>query len=208
MRRVFIGLSVLVLLGSSPAHARPDDQGRPFARGTVIPRIGLGFGISPELLTIGWTAGAGYFVANGLELGGSVGGTHLIFGQDLRAAYPGIAAKLPGALVEFTPQLRYLFFRSQWFSPYAFAGVGPTILTNNAPAPIIAHWTAGPGVFIGLGRNLFLDIAVRFSGRFPGQTCTEAFTDVFATSEGPVLLELGGLCGFRWSPSFGLGFSF
>jgi len=210
MRRVCTWLPILVLglLWSTAADAGLDEQGRPFARGTVIPRVGFGFGISPDLVTLGWTAGAGYFVANGLELGGTVGGTHLIFGQDLKATYPGIEDKLPGTLIELTPQLRYVFFRSPWFSPYAFVGVGPTLLTNNAPAPVIGHWTTGPGVLIGLGRNLFLDLAVRFSGRFPGPTCTAAFTDVFQTGEGPVELELGGMCGFRWSPSFGLMFSF
>ncbi|HVH99076.1 MAG TPA: hypothetical protein VM869_10210 [Enhygromyxa sp.] len=200
--------SLLALLWSPSAHAREDEQGRPFARGTVIPRVGIGFGYSQDLFSISWGVGAGYFVANGLELGASVGGTHLIWGRDIKDEYPGIEDKLPGTLIEITPHLRYVFFRNQWFSPYAFAGVGPTFLTNNAAAPTIGHWTAGPGFYIGLGRHVFLDLAVRFSGRFPGQTCADAFTDVFETDEGLVELEIQGYCGFQWSPSIGIGFSF
>jgi hypothetical protein len=213
MRRASTWLAMLApvlvtLLWSPNAQARNDEQGRPFARGTVIPRLGVGFGFSPDLISIGWGVGAGYFVVNGLEIGASVSGTHLLWDQDLKATYPGIQDKLPGTLIEITPQLRYVFYRNQWFSPYAFAGVGPTFLTNNAPAPTIGHWTAGPGVFIGLGRYVFLDLAIRFSGRFPNDTCTDAFTDAFETSEGPVELEIQGQCGFSWGPAIGIGFSF
>jgi hypothetical protein len=213
MRRASIWLAtltpcLLTLLWSPRAHARQDEQGRPFARGTVIPRLGVGFGWGQDLYSVGWSVGAGYFVANGLELGATVGGTHLIWSQDLKATYPGIQDKLPGTLIEITPMMRYVFFRNRWFSPYAFAGVGPTFLTNNAPAPTIGHWTAGPGFFIGLGGSWFLDIAIRFSGRFPGGTCSDAFTDVFETTDGPVELEIGGFCTFRWGPSIGVGFGF
>lgn len=216
LRRASIWLAMLAPLltlawafaWSSDAHAREDEQGRPFARGTVIPRLGVGFGYSQDLFSIGWGVGAGYYVVNGLELGASVGGTHLIWNRNIKATYPGIADKLPGTLIEITPHLRYVFYRSQWFSPYLLAGVGPTFLTHNAPAPTIGHWTAGPGVYIGLGRYVFLDIGVRFSGRFPSGTCTAAFTDVFETSEGPVELEIAGFCGFSWSPSIGVGFNF
>ncbi len=200
--------AVLVCVWSPNAQAREDEQGRPFGRGTVIPRLGVGFGYSQDLFSIGWGVGVGYFVVDGLELGASVGGTHLIWNRDFKATYPGVEDKLPGTLIEITPQLRYVFFRNRWFSPYAFAGVGPTFLTNNAPSPTIGHWTAGPGFFIGLGRYVFLDISVRFSGRFPGDTCTDAFTDVFETSDGSVELEVTGFCGFTWNPGIGVGFTF
>lgn len=203
-----LALALPAALWSPDAQARNDEQGRPFARGTVIPRIGLGFGYSRDLLSIGWGVGAGYFVVDGLEIGASVSGTHIIWSRELKATYPGIQDKLPGTLIEITPQLRYIFYRNRWFSPYAFAGVGPTFMTNNAPAPTIGHWVAGPGFFIGLGGPVFLDIAVRFSGRFPGSTCREAFTDVFETTDGPVQLEVGGFCGFAWGPSIGIGFGF
>lgn len=217
MRRASTWLTVLapallapicVLAWSPHAHAREDEQGRPFARGTVIPRLGVGFGHSRDLFSISWGVGAGYFVVNGLEVGASVGGTHLIWSRDIKATYPGIEDKLPGTLIEITPQLRYVFFRSRWFSPYAIAGVGPTFLTNNAPAPTIGHWMAGPGFYIGLGRHVFLDLGVRFSGRFPRGACRDAFTDVFATEQGPVELEIAGFCGFQWSPSIGIGVQF
>jgi hypothetical protein len=211
MRRALIWLAMMapalsLLLWSPSAHAGEDEQGRPFARGTIIPRLGLGFGYSQDLLSISWGVGAGYFVVDGLEVGASVSGTHLIWDRNIKATYPGIEDKLPGTLIEITPMLRYVFYRNRWFSPYAFAGVGPTFMTNNAPAPTIGHWTAGPGFFIGLGRFVFLDISVRFSGRFPNSTCTRAFTDVFETTDGPVQLEVGGFCGFAWGPSFGIGF--
>jgi hypothetical protein len=200
-----LGLLGLLLVAAPEAQAGDDEQGRPFARGTVIPRLGVGFGYSRDLISLGWGVGAGYFVANGLELGATVGGTHLIWNRDFKRTYPGVEHQLPGTLIEITPQLRYVFYRNHHFSPYAFAGVGPTFLTNNAPAPTIGHWTAGPGFFIGLGPHVFLDISVRFSGRFPNSTCREAFTDVFETPDGPVELEVGGYCGFAWSPGIGIG---
>jgi hypothetical protein len=179
---------------------------RPFGRGTIVPRVGLGFGYSRDLFTLGWAAGGGYFVANGLEVGGIVSGTHLFWSSEMRAAYPGIQATLPNALIEITPLLRYVFFRNRWFSPYIFAGVGPTFFNNDAP--VIGHWTTGPGFFIGLGRYAFLDISLRFSGRFPGGTCNNAFSGVFETAEGPVRLQVRSFCGFRWNPGIGVGFRF
>ena len=200
-----VGLAVG--LSSASAEAREDEQGRPFARGTVIPRLGFGFGYSPDLITVSYGLGAGYFVVDGLELGGTVSATHLIWGSELEAEYPGLRAEFPNALVEITPMLRYVFFRNRWFSPYAFAGVGPTFVTHNAPAPVMGHWMAGPGFYIGLGPHVFLDLSVQFSGRFPG-TCNAAFKDTFTTTDGPVEVEFSGLCGFRWSPGLGVGVSF
>jgi hypothetical protein len=196
------------LLWAPSAHARPDAQGRPFGKGTIVPRLGFGFGPGSDLYTIGWSAGAGYFVVNGLEIGGVVGGTHLLWRSEMKAMYPGIERRLPNAFIEITPLMRYVFFRSRYFSPYAFAGVGPTIMTNNDVDPVIGHWRAGPGFFIGLGRFVFIDISVSFSSRFPGQICRDAFTDVFDTPEGPVELQVSGFCGFRWSPGIGIGASF
>lgn len=196
------------VLSESEAQARPDAQGRPFGKGTVIPRLGFGFGYGSDLISLRWGAGAGYFVVDGLEIGGTVSGTHLLWSRSIKDTYPGIQDRLPGTLIEITPQLRYVFFRSRYFSPYAFAGVGPTFLTNNEPDPVLGHWTAGPGFYIGLGRYAFIDISVSFSGRFPTERCREAFTDVFETTEGPVELEVGGFCGFRWSPGIGVGFGF
>ena len=210
MRRVLSILSVLgmALLWAPDAEARKDEQGRPFAKGTVIPRIGFGLGWNDDLVSVSWTVGAGYFLVDGLELGGTVGGSHMIWSPDLKEELPGIEDKLPGTLMEITPMLRYVFWRNKYFSPYAFAGVGPTFLTNNEPAPVLGHWTAGPGFAIGIGSHVFLDLSVSFSGRFPTDTCEEAFTDVFEGSEGPTQFTLGGMCGFRWSPRFGIGFAF
>jgi hypothetical protein len=203
-----LAVAAACLLWAPNAHARPDAKGRPFGTGTIIPRVGFGFGYSADLISLGWGIGAGYFVVDGLEIGGVVSGTHLLWSRELKDTYPGIEDRLPGTLMEITPLLRYVFFRSPYFSPYAFAGVGPTFLTNNEPDPVLGHWTAGPGFFIGLGRHVFLDISVSFSGRFPSAACTDAYTDVFTTSEGPVELQIGGYCGFRWSPGIGIGFSF
>lgn len=209
MRRAWlVCASLAALLWAPSAHARPDAQGRPFGKGTIIPRLGFGFGYGADLLSLRWGVGAGYFVANGLEIGGIVGGTHLLWNGDMRATYPGIERRLPNAFIEITPLLRYVFFRSPYFSPYIFAGVGPTMMTNNAPDPVIGHWTAGPGFYIGLGRYVFLDISVSFASRFPSQICKDAFTDTFETPEGPVQLEVSGFCGFRWMPGIGIGASF
>jgi hypothetical protein len=199
---------VATLAWAPSAHARPDAQGRPFGKGTIIPRLGFGVGYGADLLSLRWGVGAGYFVVNGLEIGGIVGGTHVLWNREMKAMYPGIERRLPNAFIEITPLLRYVFFRSPYFSPYVFAGVGPTMMTNNTPAPVIGHWTAGPGFYIGLGRYVFLDISVSFASRFPSRICQDAFTDVFETPEGPVQLEVTGFCGFRWSPGIGIGASF
>lgn len=203
-----LGVALASLLWAPAAEARPDAQGRPFGRGTIIPRLGFGFGYGSNFHTIGWSVGAGYFVVDGLEIGGTVGGTHLLWRRDIKDEFPGIEDRLPGTFIEITPTLRYVFFRSPYVSPYAFAGVGPTIMTNNAPAPVIGHWTAGPGFFIGLGQHVWMSISVSFSMRFPGGACRDAFTDVFETAEGPVQLEVGGFCGLEWSPGLGFGASF
>ena len=210
MRRALsiVAACLALTLWVPEASARNDEQGRPFAKGTVLPRLGVGFGFNDDLVTIGWSGGAGYFVIDGLEIGGTISGSHLIWSRDMKATYPGIQDRLPGTLVEVTPQLRYVFYRSRYFSPYAFAGVGPTFLTNNAPAPVIGHWTAGPGFMIGLGPHVFLTLSVAFSSRFPHRDCRDAFTDVFDTPDGPVQLEVGGYCGLRWSPGIGFGASF
>ncbi len=209
MQRLAISLAALLVGAWIPDLAEASDgDDRPFGRGTVVPRIGFGVGFAPDLVAISWRAGAGYFVVNGLEIGATFGGTHLIWDEQLREQYPGLTSKIPDHFFELTPLVRYVFFRNRWFSPYAFAGVGPTFLTDSPGDPVLAHWTAGPGFAIGLGRHVFLDISVTFAGRFPRSRCEEAFTDVFETDQGLVELSLTGMCGFRWSPGIGVGFMF
>lgn len=202
-------LGALVLLAPGSAFAAPPEQPpAPFGKGTIVPRLGLGVNLGDDVSSVNWALGAGYFVVDGLEVGARVSGLHLIWDAGLKSELPGIEDELPGTLIDVTPLLRFVFFRSPYFSPYAFGGVGPTFVTNNAPAPVIGHWTAGPGVAIGFGAHVFLDISVSFSGRMTVATCEEAFTDTFESAEGPVEFELGGLCRWRWSPGIGLGVAF
>lgn len=55
MRRFVIACALLAASIWAPsAHARPDAQGRPFGKGTIVPRLGFGFGYGSELLSLRW----------------------------------------------------------------------------------------------------------------------------------------------------------
>ncbi len=195
-----------LLLAGTQAHAKVDDRGRPWARGTLVP--GLSFAASfapPYLTTIGFGVFGGYYVANGLELGLSIHNMFIVWGPQHRADFPGIEKQLPTYIFRATPMVRFVFWRSRWFSPYMRAGLGPVVANHGGH--VLGEWIAGPGAYIGLGPRVFLDLGVMFSMMFPASKCRDAFT---FTVQGrpPANVEVRGPCEFTWSPMLGLVFAF
>ncbi|MEZ4454556.1 MAG: hypothetical protein R3B09_34205, partial [Nannocystaceae bacterium] len=139
-----------------------------------------------------------YFLANGFAVGLGLSDTIFIYSRSLRAEYPGIEDQVATNLFRVMPQLQYVFLRNRWFSPYAFAGVGPVFLNNGGGT--VGEWNAGPGAYIGLGGPVFLDVGVGFSARFPQSKCDDAFTYM-----GAVALDA---CSFRWGPRIGFVLAF
>lgn len=197
--------SMVALAWPGEAEAAPRDD-RPWGRGTVMPRIGLSpWGLfNQDIASLSFGLGGEYFVVNGLSLGLDVSDTIFIYRSAFKAQYPGIERQLPTNSLELVPALRYVFFRSRWFSPYVRGGVGPVFFNHGAGTH--GQWVGEPGVFINLSGPLYLDLGVGFSGLFPGGRCNEALTYRPEDSAmGGVALDL---CSFRWGPQIGFVVSF
>lgn len=194
-------LAALICVAPSTAHA---DDGKPFGKGTPRFSLGVGAGFSESLTVVSIGASGGYFIVNGLEVGGQIDNTFLIWGPETKAEFPRINKEVPSNVFRVTPTLRWVFFRTRWFSPYVRAGVGPTILNNGAG--VLGHWLAQPGAFIGVGKHVFIDVGVSFSMNFPTTDCREAFT--YAPDPSGPSAEVSGFCGFQWAPRLGLSVAF
>lgn len=197
--------STVALAWPGDAQAAPRDD-RPWGRGTVMPRIGLSpWGLfNQDIASLSFGLGGEYFVVNGLSLGIDVSDTIFIYRSAFKAQYPGIELQLPTNSFELVPALRYVFFRSRWFSPYVRGGVGPVFFNHGAGTH--GQWLGEPGAFINLTGPLYLDLGVGFSGLFPGGRCNEALT------YRPEDSAMGGLaldlCSFRWGPQIGFVVAF
>lgn len=208
MRGVFRSVQRLVALalalGLAPASAwaRDDERGRPWARGTALPTFGFGVGLGRDVTSLRFALGGRYFVANGLAVGLTLSDSVSILSSRLKSDYPGIERHVPTNVFEITPSLQYVFFRSRWFSPYVYGGVGPSFFNNRNGT--FGHWTAGPGAYIGLGGPVFLDVGVGFRGLFPVGRCNDAFE--YSTGGGSV--KFSGGCAFGWGPNIGIVVAF
>lgn len=204
MRAIILALAGFagIALWPEEAQARVDEKGRPFGKGTLQPSLGAGasFGGSLSVVSIG--LGARYFVANGLGPGLTVSDTILIYGDSLRADYPGIATQTPTNIVRLLPNLQWIFVRTRWFSPYVIGGVGPVFYNHGGGT--VGEWMAGGGAYIGLGGPVFVDLGVGFTGVFPQQKCEDAFYYRGPNVEGQVL----DACSFTWGPRLGLTIAF
>lgn len=190
--------------------------------------VGAGVSISSSLTVVTPGLRGGYYVVDGLELGGEVELGVLMWSAADFTAHPGLASTAPGLALRVTPTLRYVFLRQPGFSPYLLAGAGPTIWNHGAG--VAGHWTASPGALIylgGLGGSggsggpggpggpggsggrtgsdggrgaVYLDLAIRFSGTFPGRSCHGAFTVGGA--------DVPGYCGFQFGPRLGFTVAF
>lgn len=168
------------------------------------------FGLSPwglfnqDVASLSFGLGFNYFIVNGLSLGLGVSDTIFIYRSAFKAQYPGIETQLPTNMLEVTPTLQYVFFRSRRFSPYVYGGVGPVFFNHGAGTH--GQWVAGPGVYINVSGPLYVSLGVGFSGLFPGGRCNEALTYKPQDPTGQGLLL--DLCSFRWGPQVGVVLAF
>jgi hypothetical protein len=196
-------LSVLVLLAASaPTIARAGEvEVVPWGKRRASLGVGAGASISSSLTVVASGIRGGYFVADGLELGAEIDLGVLLWSAADFTAHPGLARTAPNLALRVTPTVRYVFLRQPGFSPYLLAGAGPTWWNHIGGAAAVAgHWTASPGALIYLGGRIYLDLAIRFSGSFPGRSCHRAFTVAGA--------EVAGYCGFQFGPRLGFALAF
>lgn len=199
--RWIAAVALAAWLGGAAEAEAAEDDGRPWAQGTVVPNFGFGFGYSQDLVSLSFGVGAGYYIANGFSLGLSVDDEVLLYSKALRGELPDLENQIPTNVFSLTPTAQWVFLRRPRFSPYVFAGIGPVFFNNGNG--VHGHWTAGPGAYVGLAGPLWLDLGVGFSGLFPTQQCNEAFEYQPA---GPDLDPIPVLdyCSFRWGPRIGL----
>jgi hypothetical protein len=205
-RALPLALSLLTVLNlpataaARPLAREPDD--RPWGRGTLMPSFGLGgsFGSrgGGSLLVAG---GLTYFVVNNLGLGLSLRNFTTFLPPSLKSEFPGIEKQIPTNEFSLIPGLTVILYRSYRFSPYISGGVGPVFL--NHKRGVVGEWNAGPGVLIGLGRMLAVNLGVNFSMRFPGERCDAAYS--YGTGAAAVSFNS---CGIRWGIQAGLVFGF
>jgi len=197
--------SAAALAWPSAALAEPPDE-RPWGRGVLRPSFGLSAGglFNQETATLGFGLGFNYFIVNGLSAGLSLSDTIFIYRSAFKAQYPGIETTLPTNMIEVTPTVQYVFFRSRRFSPYVYGGVGPVFFNHGAGTH--GQWVGGPGAYLNVTGPLYVSVGVGFSGLFPAGRCKDALTYQPADPlDGPVPLDL---CSFRWGPQVGLALAF
>ena len=189
----------VVLAVAGPEAVTPAvREALPWGRGQATLGVGVAASISSSLTVLAPGVRAGYFVTDGLELGGQVDVTLLLWSAADFTEHPGLGRTVPGLGVRVTPTLRYVFLRQAGFSPYVLAGAGPTIWNHGGG--VAGHWMAAPGGLIQLGARVYLDLAIRFSSVFPGAACRRAFT-----VGGD---DVAGYCGFQFGPRLGLAVTF
>lgn len=159
---------------------------------------------NPDVASLSFGLGFSYFIVNGLSLGVGVSDTIFIYRSAFKAQYPGIERQLPTNMLEVTPTLQYVFFRSRWFSPFVYGGVGPVFFNHGAGTH--GQWVAGPGAYINVTGPLYVSLGVGFSGLFPAGRCNDALTYRPQDPLGEGLLL--DLCSFRWGPQVGLVYAF
>ena len=167
-----------------------------------MPSFGLGGSFGSRgggSLLVG--AGLNYFFVNNLAVGLQLRNFTTFLPPGLKAEFPGIEKQIPTNEFSMIPSMTAILFRSYRFSPYVFAGVGPVFL--NHKRGVIGEWNAGPGVLIGLGQRVAIDLGLNFSMRFPGDKCETAYT--YEGTAGAVTFNA---CGFRWGIRAGLVFGF
>lgn len=193
----------LVALAPAVASARPfsptpDD--RPWSRGTLMPSLGLGGSFNRGgggSLLIG--AGLTYFAVNNLGLGLNLRNVTTFLPASFETDFPGLKKSIPTNEFSMLPGVMLVLYRNYRFSPYIHGGVGPVFLNHHRG--VVGEWNAGPGVLIGLGSRLALNLGISFSSRFPTDKCEAAYRyqgqDVFYNP-----------CGLRWNINVGLVFGF
>lgn len=191
-----LALSLVALMpavaSARPFSTQPDD--RPWGRGTLMPSLALGGSFyrgGGGSLLLG--AGLTYFAVNNLGISFNVRNLTTFLPDSLQ----GIKQTIPTNELSLTPGLLVVLYRSYRASPYIHGGVGPVFLNHQRGT--IGQWSAGPGVLIGLGRRLAINLGLSFSSRFPTGKCEAAYRvqdiDYFYNP-----------CGFSWNINVGLVF--
>lgn len=199
MRRALLFTALLLAIPSRAAAQEPDD--RPFGRGVIMPSVALGGSFARSYggsLLVG--AGASYFVANGFAVGLHLRNVTTFYSRSFKDAYPGLVEKIPTNEFSILPSLQWVFYRSRYFSPYVYGGVGPVFL--NHQRGVVGQWSAGPGFLIGTGGPLYIDIGILFSMRFPNGRCQDAYSVV----DGDTLYTNSYACSFTWGFRGGIVF--
>lgn len=198
---------VAVLAAAWPASAVAEPgEDAPFERGVTTLDLELSsWGLfDPHLTSLGFSLGAKRYLLNGLSLGLSLSDTIVFYRDAFEARHPGIASQLPTNMLELTPLVQYVFFRSRWFSPYVYGGVGPVFFNHGGGTH--GQWSGGPGVYVHVRGPIFASLGVGFSGLFPGGRCNDALRYQPEGSVAPGVPV--DLCSFRWGPQLGVTLAF
>jgi hypothetical protein len=171
--RTAIALIVLAALAAPTTAAASDGDDRPFGRGVLLPSLSFGGGFARGYggrLLVG--AGASYFVANGFAVGMHLRNVTSFYSQDIKSL--PYYSQIPTNQLSLIPHVTWVFYRSRTISPYISAGVGPVFL--NKGRGTLGEWQAGPGLLIGTGGPIFIDLGITFGARFTRDRCQDAFT--------------------------------
>lgn len=203
--RTAIALTVLVALATPTTAAASESDGRPFARGVLLPSVALGGGFTQGYggrLLVG--AGASYFVANGFAVGLHVRNATTFYSQAIKEL--PFYSQIPTNQLSVTPSVMWVLFRSPRISPYLVGGVGPVFL--NRGRGTLGEWHAGPGLLIGTGGPLFIDIGFTIGSRFTRDRCEDAFTFVDPSTQLNDNSFAQYACSFTWGFRGGIVFGF
>ncbi|MEZ4427992.1 MAG: hypothetical protein R3A51_09935 [Nannocystaceae bacterium] len=202
MRRLACtALIACALIIPDAADAREPDQ-KPWGQGILMPSLGLGGSFGGDISQLYVGAGVSYFVINGLAPGLDLNARFTFYSERYKNSSPGLVDNIPTHEFRIVPSLQYVFYRNRWFSPYAYAGVGPLFLNHGGGT--LGYWIAGPGFYIGIGGPVFLNLGVTFSSPFPKDQCLDAYSYELDN----VLYMAGGACNVGWGIRAGLVLSF
>lgn len=173
---------------------------RDWTRKTGMATFGGTIGLPRGMTTIGIRAAAGYFVADGLEIGGEISDTILVWNTALTSQLMDLNMRAPTQAIQVAATLRYVPLRRSGFSAYLLAGLGPTFLDKGGG--VIAHVFLTPGALIRLGGRVHLNLGFRFTQPFPVATCEQAFSSAVGANEIPA----HSFCEYGFGPAIGVTF--
>ena len=195
----FEGVSFTYPGATTPAIDRVDLHLKPGQSLALVGENGSGKTTLIKLLTRLYEPSEGRIVLDGLELGGEVNNTFLLWNTSTTAQLRQAANELPTHVLRVTPTVRYAPLRRQGLALYFLLGLGPSIFTRGGQ--VSAHWLGATGLLIRLGGRVHLNLAFRFTQPFPVSRCEEAFIEHEAPIPGGALL---GYCEFRFGPHLGI----
>lgn len=196
-------LAVAFALHAPEARAA-DEEERPWQARTIAPSAALGFEYDRDSIAFSFGAGLDYYVLPGFSFGVVLSDQIVLYSDDLRARLVGVEDQIPTNMFRATGLARFVFYRGRVFSPFIFAGLGPTVLNNRNGT--FGHWVAGPGAYVHLVANVYLDLGMNFGGMFPVERCGNAFE--FEPPRGAPFRAVEDYCSFRWGPRLGIVVAF